>query len=179
MMADRWDLLRWIGLEPSPDDPQVLDAISRTLEGMEPSRARYVAAFSYLLGRVAGADLQIVDAERSLMTALIAEEAGLTQPEAATVVALALGEVRRFSGTHNFMVTREFVSLTTHAQRMGLLRCLFALAAVDDSVDTREENEIRGVSRELHLEHGDFVRAKMDVRKRLAVLKSPRQDPRV
>ncbi len=169
-------MLRWVGLEPSPADPEVLDSVCQLLESLENERARYVAAFAYLLGRVARADTHLPDAEAGLMERLVAEEGELSAGEAAAVVALALGEVKRFGGTHNYLVTREFASHTTHTQRLGLLRCLFALAAADDSVGTAEDNEIRGISRELQIEHGDFVRARIEVREHLAVLKKHRAE---
>jgi uncharacterized tellurite resistance protein B-like protein len=170
-MAKGWDVLRWLGLEPSPDDPGVLDSVSHVLDRLESGRARYVAAFAYLLGRVARADMHLGEAEMTLMARLIGEEADLTPDESQAVVALAVAEVKRFGGTHNYLVTREFAEHTTHLQRLGLLRCLFGLAAADESVGTREDNEIRGISRELGIEHGDFVRARMEVRDHLAVLR--------
>jgi uncharacterized tellurite resistance protein B-like protein len=170
-MTRGWDVLRWLGLEPSPDDPEVLDSVSGLLDRLEDARARYVAAFAYLLGRVARADMHIAGAEMDIMTRLIREEADLTPDEADAVVTLALSEVVRFGGTHNYLVTREFAEHTTNLQRLGLLRCLFALAAADESVATLEDNEIRGISRELGIEHGDFVRARMEVRQHLAVLR--------
>ena len=170
-MTHRWDMLRWLGLEPSPDDPQVLDSIVKKLDGFEEPRARYVAAFAYLMGRVAAADRHIDESEMKAMRRRIAEEAGLSDIEADAVVMLAFGEVRRFSGTHNLLVTRELASTATHAERLGLIRCLFALAAADDSVDALEDNEIRRISRELLIEHGDFVRARSEVREHLTVLK--------
>jgi uncharacterized tellurite resistance protein B-like protein len=170
-MTRGWDVLRWLGLEPSSDVPEVLDSVSRLLDRLDDRRARYVAAFAYLLGRVARADMHIAPSEMAIMTRLILEEAELSPEEAEAVVTLALGEVTRFGGTHNYLVTREFAEHATDQQRLGLLRCLFALAAADESVATLEDNEIRGISRELAIEHGDFVRARMEVREHLAVLR--------
>jgi uncharacterized tellurite resistance protein B-like protein len=170
-MARGWDVLRWVGVEPSASDPQVLDSVSQLLDALDDARARYVAAFAYLMGRVARADLHITDAELNVMTSLVGEEADMTPAEARAVVRLALGEVKRFGGTHNYLVTRAFADHSTHPQRLGLLRCLFALAAADESVGTLEDNEIRGISRELGIEHGDFVRARLEVREHLAVLR--------
>jgi uncharacterized tellurite resistance protein B-like protein len=170
-MARGWDVLRWVGIEPAPGDPEVLDSVSRALDALEDGRARYVAAFAYLMGRVARADSRITGRELDLMTRLVGEEADLTPSESEVVITLALGEVKRFGGTHNYLVTRAFAAQSTHGQRLGLIRCLFALAAADESVGTLEDNEIRGISRELGIEHADFVRARLEVRQHLAVLK--------
>ncbi len=175
-MARGLDLLRWLGVEQPPRDPEVLDAISGVLDRLDERRARYIAAFAYLLGRVAAADHEVGDEEKRLMIQLVSEESGLPVNEASAVVTLGLEEFRRFGGTHNLIVAREFASIATHDERLALLRCLFAVSAADLSVQVREDNEIRQISRELKIEHGDFVRARTDVRDHLAVLRRSRPD---
>ena len=168
------DLFRWLGVEQTDTDRAVLDSVRDVLDHLEPTRARYLAAFAYLLGRVAGADLQVSDAEHRVMDRLVAEEGNLSAEEAAAVVALALAEARHFGGTHNLHVTQEFAAHATPEQRMGLLRCLFAVSAADQNVTVREDNEIRVITRELRIEHADFIRARGEVREHLAVLRGGR-----
>lgn len=167
-----WDVRRWLGLEGPAAEADVLDSVIRALEHLDENRARYIAGFAYLLGRVAAADHDVAPAEAALMRKLVAEEGALSDTEADIVVRLALDEHRRFGGTHNLIVTRELTAVTTLEQRMGLLRCLFALSAADESVEVVEDNEIRRISRELRIEHGDFVRARLEVREHLAVLRA-------
>jgi uncharacterized tellurite resistance protein B-like protein len=169
-MAD-WDVWRWLGVERPPAEREVLDSVVDILEHLEPDRARYVAGFAYLLGRVAGADSHITTDETAVMKRLVMEEGGLSDGEAEAVVRLALDEHRRFGGTHNLLVTRELAEVTTHEQRLGILRCLFALSAADASVQVVEDNEIRRITQELKIEHADFVRARLEVRQHLAVLR--------
>jgi uncharacterized tellurite resistance protein B-like protein len=171
-MPERWDVWRWLGFERPAAEQNVLDSVVDVLEGLAPDRARYVAGFAYLLGRVAAADSHVSGDESALMTRLVVEEAGLSGGEAEAVVRLALDDHRRFGGTHNVIVTRELSAVTTHEQRLGILRCLFAMSAADASVQVVEDNEIRRISRELKIEHADFVRARMEVREHLAVLRS-------
>ena len=68
------------------------------------------------------------------------------------------------------IVAREFAALATSGERLALLRCLFAVSAADESVAVREDNEIRQISRELRIEHADFIAARAEVRQHLAVL---------
>ena len=165
------DVLRWLGIEQAPDTPAVVDGIASVLERLDPRRARYLAAFAYLLGRVADADHGTSDEERSLMLRLVATEGSLGPEETATVVTLALDEFRRVGGTHNLIVAREFASVATFEERLGLLRCLFAVSAADESVTVGEDNEIRRISLELKIEHADFIHARVEMRERLAVLR--------
>ena len=167
-------LLKWIGADTDTVEPEVLDRTAAALDKLRPERARYVAAFAYLLARVAGVDSHITPDEMDLMHRMVQREADLSDEESAAVVDLALGEASRFAGTHNLEVTREFFTLSLPAQRLGLLRCLFAISAADDSVVTAEDNEIRRISRELKIEHADFIQARAEVREHLAVLKGHR-----
>ena len=63
--------------------------IVRALEEMEPDRARYVAAFAYLLGRVAHADLEISDDETRKMEDLVRRFGDLPEAQAVLVVEIA------------------------------------------------------------------------------------------
>lgn len=165
-------LLKWIGADETTVEPGVLDRTAAALDSLAPERARYVAAFAYLLARVAGVDSNVTADEMDLMHRLVQREADLTDEEATLIVDFALGDARRFAGTHNLEVTREFMGLSTPAQRLGLLRCLFAISAADDSVATAEDNEIRRITRELRIEHAEFIAARAEVREHLAVLKT-------
>lgn len=169
-------LLTWIGVDASVVEPAVLDRAAAALDGLPPDRARHIAAFAYLLARVAGVDSRVTSDEMDLMHRLVQREAELTDDEATAVVDLALGDAVKFAGSHNLDVTREFMALSTPDQRLGLLRCLFAVSAADDSVATAEDNEIRRISRELKIEHGDFIRARAEVREHLAVLRLEKRD---
>ena len=56
----------WLGIDASEN--QEIAPLRDTLEALdhlEPERARYLAAFAYLLGRVANADQQICTCVRS------------------------------------------------------------------------------------------------------------------
>lgn len=175
---DQWNVWRWLGLERPPAEREVLDAVVDLLEHLEPDRARYVAGFAYLLGRVAAADSTISGDEAAVMKQLVMEEGRLSDGEAEAVVRLALDDNRRFGGTHNLIVAREFTAVASEEQRLGLLRCLFAVSAADTSVQVVEDNEIRRISQELKIEHADFVRARLEVREHLAVLRRRSEPPR-
>ena len=164
------DVFKWLGIDHPRNEPAVLDTVASALAHLDPRRARYLSTFVYLLGRVALADHAVTDAERDLMLRLVAREGSLPAEEAAAVVRLAVDEFRRLGGTHNLIVAREFAALTTIEERLALLRCLFAISAADESVAVREDNEIRQISRELKIEHADFISARAEVRDHLAVL---------
>lgn len=141
------------------------------LNALEADRAKYVAAFAYVLSRVARADMHISNAETIKMEQLIATLSGLPEEQVILVVQIAKSQATIFGGTENFLVTEEFKKLATHEQKLSLLNCLFAVSAADESISSVEEREIRLIADELQLTHSEFIRARLRYRRFLDVLK--------
>ncbi len=141
------------------------------LNHMEPTRARYVACFSYLLGRVAHADLDISAEETAAMERIVMERSGLPEQQAILVVQMAKSQNVLFGGTENFLVTREFGKMASREQKFALLHCLFGVSVADESISTAEDNEIRKISRELNLTHDDFIAVRLTYKDYLATKK--------
>jgi uncharacterized tellurite resistance protein B-like protein len=152
-------------------ETETVRRIVRALDRLEPERARFMAAFAYLLGRVAGADLKISDDEVQVMERLIVERCGLEPAQAILVAQMAKTQTLLFGGTENYLVAREFGQIATREQSLGLLECLFAVAAADGSISVVEDNEIRRISNELRLTHEEFIQARSEYHDYLAVLR--------
>jgi uncharacterized tellurite resistance protein B-like protein len=153
-------------------ETETVRKIVNALDGMEPPRARYIAAFAYLLSRVAHADLDISPEETRVMERIVMERGGLPEEQAILVVQMAKTQTRLFGGTENFLVTQEFNEIATREQKLALLHCLYAVSAADESISTREDNEIRNISKELLLSHQDFIDVRLEYRNYLSVLKN-------
>lgn len=171
-------LWKRLGLVPdeapsSGSDAEAVRRIANALNRLDPERARYLAMFAYVLSRVADVDLEVTDSEMATMERVIMEEGGLPEEQALMVVQMARSQSLLFSGTDDFLVTREFDRIATREQKMSLLNCLFAVSASDASIATVEDNEIRRIARELRLEHADFVAVRARYRDKLAVLHPP------
>lgn len=150
---------------------QTVRRIAATLKEMEPEKARYIAAFAFLLGRVAHADLDISDEETAEMQRIVEGLGGLPEDQAALVVEIAKSQNLLLGGSENFSVAEEFSRTATHAQKLALLNCLFAVSSADQSISTVEDNEIRLISKELRLDHADFIAARSAYKQHLEVLK--------
>jgi len=160
----------------SDGDTETVRKIVRELDSLEPSRARYVASFAYILGRAAHADLDISDVETAKMEALVSGIAGIGSEHAVLAVQIAKTQHGLFGGTENFLVTREFRELSTEPERLELLRCLFEVTAADDSISGAEESQARQVASELGLSHRQYVDIRAEFsekRELLRGLKSP------
>jgi uncharacterized tellurite resistance protein B-like protein len=163
----------------SAADTETVRKIAAQLDQLEPARARYIAAFAYLLSRVASANSQICPAETATMEQIVLRKSGLPEEQAVMIVQMAKTQSVLFGGTENFLVTREFNVIATRAQKLVLLEALFAVSAADLSVSSIEETTIRKIASELSLDHADYVNAKREYRDLLATRQPPPPDPNV
>lgn len=173
-------ILRLIGLaldETNQSENDGLAEIVRQLDALEPSRARFVACFAYLLGRVARADHEVSEVEATAMERLVSDHAGLAPAQAALTVRIATAHGLRFGGTDDFLVSREFNRLATPAEKHALLDCLFAVSASDASIRTLEDNEIRRIANELQFGHQEYIAARAAYVHHLEVLRSRTPEP--
>lgn len=158
----------WLGVDtPEQNEFAPLRETLEALDHLEPDRARYLAAFAYLLGRVAHADLHISPEETRVMEALVREHGELSEDQAIVVVQLAKTNNLLFGGTANFLVAREFADLASYEQKLALMRCLFALSATEKDISVAEEGEIHRVARELRIDHPDLVALRVAYRRHL------------
>jgi uncharacterized tellurite resistance protein B-like protein len=169
-------VLDWLGIgkpdaDPSGSDSSAVRRIAGALANMDPARARYLATFAYLLGRIANADHVVTDDEHRAMRTIVAEEGGLDDEQAGVVASLAGDESLARRGTDDFQVAQEFAELASEEQKVALLRCLFAVSASDEAVVTSEDNEVRRIAVQLKIPHDAFVAARAAVRDKLAVLR--------
>ena len=161
----------------SSADTETVRKIAAELDRLDPDRARYIAAFAYVLSRVARADLEVSDDETREMERLVREKGELPEEQAVIVVQVAKTQNLLFGGAENFLVTREFEKIATREQKIALLHCLFAVSAVDRSISSAEDTTIRQIASELRLDHADFVAVKAAYADRLATKARPGEGP--
>ena len=142
-------------------DTETVRRIVSELDRLDPSRARYLAAFAYVLSRVANADLHISDIETDEIVQTLRRVGHLPEEQAILVAEIAKSQNRLFGGTENFLVTREFRDIADEAQRRELLDCLFAVSAADDAVTGAEEGQIWQIASELGFSHPEYIEARM------------------
>lgn len=173
-------ILRFLGLERGPEEQgadefassaEAMRGVVERLERLDPQRARYVAHFAYVLGRVANADLEVSEVETRAMEREVRALGGLDEAEAVLVVEIAKTQHRLFGATDSFSITREFATSATPDQKRELLECLFAVSAADENVSGVEESEIRRIVKELDLHHEDFIAARASYREHVARLR--------
>jgi len=158
----------WLGLDTvDPRDIEPLAELLAALDHLEPEHGRYLSAFAYLLGRVAHADRHVSPQESAAMRDLVREHGRLSEEQAALVTELAERSNLLFGGTANFLVAREYSALATYDQKLALMRCLFAVSAVDDAISTAEEAELHRIASELRIDRPDLVALRVAFRRHL------------
>jgi uncharacterized tellurite resistance protein B-like protein len=155
-------LMSWLRVEEAaaPEHTPLRDLID-SLDRLEPDRARYLARFAYLLGRVALADRHASDDEVRAMEQLLVDEASLTAEQATVVVGLAKTSNLLFGGTADYEIAREFAEATTYEQKLALGRCLFAVASSDQAISLPEETEIHRIVNQLKILPQDLVKLRV------------------
>ena len=145
-------LQRLLGVAKRSDasgETETVRRIAARLERLPHDRARHLAAFAYVLARVANADLRISETETEAMLALVRDHAGLSEEEALLAVEIAKSQARLLSGTENYVVTREFREISSRDERVKLMQCLYAVAASDGTIAGLESTEIAKIAEEL------------------------------
>lgn len=159
---------------PQPEtlaNPSIRKIIEE-LEHLPEAEAKYLAAFAYILGRVANADLDISSEETGKMEEIVSGFSEVTPELATLVVQIAKSQNILFGATENYLVVREFKKISDPGQKEGLLHCLFAVAGADDEITSLESDEIRRISKELGLSHGEFIDIRTHYLDKLSVLKN-------
>jgi uncharacterized tellurite resistance protein B-like protein len=160
--------------ESLPGETQSVHMIGAALSALPPARARYVAAFAYLLGRAANANLEVTDVERAEMRQ-IGEEAGLDAETARLVVDMSATLSGDFGATEDFLVAREFKAISTMEERHKLLRACFLVMAADDEIDASEAHLVNRVAEELDVERADMNRIRDEFHDKLSSVRAVRE----
>jgi uncharacterized tellurite resistance protein B-like protein len=145
------------------------------LEALPPDEARYLACFAYVMSRAANADFDISADETALMERFAVEHGGLDSAQAVLVVEMAKLQARVNGGTEDFVVTREFRSISTPEQRLDLLRCCFAIGAADGTITASEAGTINEIARELDLELNDVNAVRAEFHEQLSAVQALRR----
>jgi uncharacterized tellurite resistance protein B-like protein len=185
---------RFLGLDRRPDaDPRLpsgdvaapapasaaetatVRRIVARLEALPPDEARYLASFAYVMSRAANADFDISAEETALMERFAVELGGLDEAQAVLVVQMAKLQARSHGGTEDFVVTREFRSISTPEQRRALVRCCFAVAAADQTIGAEEASVVNQIARELDLEPAEVNVLREEYHERLSAVQAVRR----
>ncbi len=160
-----------ISARQASSDTETVRRIVGELDRLDPEEARYLAAFAFVLARVANSDSDISPDESRRMEQVVREIGGLTEAQAVLVVEIAKAQQVLKGGTENYLVTREFDRISTREQKERLLHCLFEVTAADDEISLVEENEVKTIAGELKFEHKEFSAIRSNYNEQRTILR--------
>jgi uncharacterized tellurite resistance protein B-like protein len=133
-------------------DTETVRRIAGQLDALPVERARFLAAFAYILTRAAAADLDISHAEMRAIEQLVEEHGKLPESQAVLVAQIAHHQSLLYSGTEDYLVTRQFRDLAAEADRLALLRCCYIVGAADETITAEESNTLQQIAKELDID---------------------------
>ena len=113
---------------------------------------RLVASAAYTLARAANADLDISDAETTIIEQALQQRGSLDEATAVLVAEMAKFQARTVGGTEDYVVTREFAALATDEQKADMLRACFVISAASGSISAEESAEVNQIAKELDVD---------------------------
>jgi uncharacterized tellurite resistance protein B-like protein len=168
-------LLRFLGLgvgSSTETEPESLREIGAQLEALPEEEARFTAAFAYLLARIAGADLRTEENEQAEIARHLERFGGVDAGKAGLLAASAVQAAEAHGASDNHLVARSFREMASPEDCLRLLRCLYAVAAADETISTLEDNEIFEVARTLGVANNDVIVLRSEFREYLGALKA-------
>ena len=136
----------------SSSDTETVRRIAAQLDALPVDRARYLAAFAYILTRAAAADMDISDLEARAIEQLVAEYGKLPEAQAVLVTQIARNQSLLYGSTEDYLVTRQFHDLASDEERLALLRCCYLVGAADETITAEESDTLQEIAKELDID---------------------------
>jgi tellurite resistance protein len=156
-------------------ETETVRRIVLALQQVDVTRRRYLAGFAYVLARAAHADLEITEDEARQMEAVVSQIGGLPEAQAVLVVEIARNQSELYSGTEDYLVTREFNKSASDEEKRAAVAACFAVAATDHEITAEEYAELTEIAEELGLSRAELNVIRADYRDQLTAIKAMRQ----
>ncbi len=124
------------------NDTTTVRRIIAELGSLEPDQRRFWPALPTCCSRAAHADLEFTQEETALMEKTVIEIGKLPEAQAVLVVEIAKNQSDLYSGTEDFVVTREFAGRATLEQKLAVMESCFAVVASDHAITSTEFAEL-------------------------------------
>jgi uncharacterized tellurite resistance protein B-like protein len=156
-------------------DTATVRRIVAKLEAMPPDQARLLAAAAYTLARAANADLEISDAETTAIERELQEGEHLDEATAVMITEMAKLQAMTVGGTEDYVVTREFKSISSPELRLRVLRACFAIAAANGSISAEETSVLNQIAEELDIDDVTLNSIRADYHEQLSSVQTIRR----
>ena len=156
-------------------DTATVRRIVAKLEAMPPEQARLLAAAAYTLARAANADLDISDEETAAIERELQEGEHLDEATAVMVTEMAKLQAMTVGGTEDYVVTREFKSISSPVLRLRVMRACFAIAAANGTISAEETSVLNQIAEELDIDDATLNTIRADYHEQLSSVQTLRR----
>jgi uncharacterized tellurite resistance protein B-like protein len=156
-------------------DTATVRRIVAKLEAMPPEQARLLAAAAYTLARAANADLEISADETAAIERELQEGEHIDEPTAVMVTEMAKLQAKTVGGTEDYVVTREFKSISSPELRLRVLRACFAISAANGSISAEETAVLNQIAEELDIDDAALNAIRADYHEQLSAVQTLRR----
>ena len=156
-------------------DTATVRRIVAKLEAMPPEQARLLAAAAYTLARAANADLEISADETAAIERELQEGEHIDEPTAVMVTEMAKLQAKTVGGTEDYVVTREFKSISSPELRIRVLRACFAIAAANGVISAEETSVLNQIAEELDIDDATLNTIRADYHEQLSSVQTLRR----
>jgi len=173
--ADKAEAAMTASVDTTAGDTATVRRIVARLEAMPQDQARLAAAAAYTIARAANADLDISPEETEVIEKQLQEHGLLDEPTAILVTEMAKLQARTVAGTEDYVVTREFKAVSTHEQRLDILRACFAVGAANGSISAEESAIVNEIANELDIEAAELNAIRAEFHDRMSAVQQVRK----
>ena len=156
-------------------DTATVRRIVAKLEAMPPEQARLLAAADYTPARAANADLEISADETAAIERELQEGEHIDEPTAVMVTEMAKLQAKTVGGTEDYVVTREFKSISSPELRLRVLRACFAISAANGSISAEETAVLNQIAEELDIDDAALNAIRADYHEQLSAVQTLRR----
>jgi len=156
-------------------DTATVRRIVAKLEAMPPEQARLLAAAAYTLARAANADLDISNEETAAIERELQEGEHLDEATAVMVTEMAKLQAMTVGGTEDYVVTREFKSISSPELRLRVMRACFAIAAANGTISAEETSVLNQIAEELDIDDATLNTIRADYHEQLSSVQTLRR----
>lgn len=157
--------------ESGPQKSNLQQQIEKLLPEESSETHLKIACISGLMARVAYADLEIHPNEAQDMKMALEEHCEFSKNQIDTIVKMAIDDIKELAGLEDHLYSSQLSDILNEKEKFSLLKVLFTIAGSDDTVDNKESEQIRSISKGLRLSNQHFLSARGTVAEKLSSLK--------
>ncbi|TDJ58958.1 MAG: hypothetical protein E2O42_07470 [Nitrospina sp.] len=131
---------------------------------LESDQVYFICLFGALLASVAQVDEHFHEEERKALKKILNERFGFSAKEQQLLIEVTEEQARH--GFDFYEVVTEFNSRVPYKDRVAAVDCFWAIAAADGAISYEENEEVRRITKAMHIPHQIFKESKKKFLKR-------------